>query len=78
MFLSGNNGGIIQRISVFRISDEVFAMSQGVEDLQMLRLITAFQKIADKDARRLVLMFVEEQLEKQQAQSRQKLGRIEH
>ncbi|UPK23088.1 hypothetical protein [Bradyrhizobium sp. 131] len=78
MFLSGNNGGIIQRISVFRISDQVFAMSQGVEDLQMLRLITAFQKIADKDARRLVLMFVEEQLEKQQAQSRQKLGRIEH
>ncbi|MCK1483068.1 hypothetical protein IVB25_10080 [Bradyrhizobium sp. 193] len=78
MFLSGNNGGIIQRISVFRISDEVFAMSQGVEDLQMLRLITAFQKIANKDARRLVLMFVEEQLEKQQAQSRQKLGRIEH
>ena len=57
-------------------------MSQGVEDLQMLRLITAFQKIADKDARRLVLMFVEEQLEKQlekqQAQSPQKPGRTEH
>ncbi|MCK1377453.1 hypothetical protein IVB33_03090 [Bradyrhizobium sp. 24] len=53
-------------------------MPQGVEDLQMLRLITAFQKIADKDARRLVLMFVEEQLEKQQAQSRQKRGPTEH
>lgn len=53
-------------------------MSKGVEDLQMLRLIKAFQNITDKDARRRVLMFVEELLEKQQAQSRQKLGRIEH
>ncbi|MET4279925.1 MULTISPECIES: hypothetical protein [unclassified Bradyrhizobium] len=39
-------------------------MTNAVEDLQMLRLITAFQKITDKDARRLILMFVEEQLEK--------------
>ncbi|MET4040322.1 hypothetical protein [Bradyrhizobium sp. RT6a] len=39
-------------------------MTKAVEDLQMLRLITAFQKITDKDARRLILMFVEEQLEK--------------
>jgi len=53
-------------------------MSQAVEDLQMLRLIKAFQKIADQDARRLVVMFVEEQLEKQQARARQKLGRTEH
>lgn len=53
-------------------------MSQCVEDRQMLRLIKAFQNITDKDARRLVLKFVEEQLEKQQAQSRQKLGPTEH
>jgi hypothetical protein len=53
-------------------------MSHGVEDLQMLRLVRAFQKIADPDARRLVLMFVEEQLEKQQARDRQKPGRTEH
>lgn len=64
MFLSGKNGCIISRISAFRFSDEVFAMTKAVEDLQMLRLITAFQKITDKDARRLILMFVEEQLEK--------------
>ncbi|MDA9521594.1 hypothetical protein XI06_14880 [Bradyrhizobium sp. CCBAU 11434] len=34
---------------------EVFAMSPGVEDLQMLRLIKAFQKLTGQDARRLVL-----------------------
>ncbi|UPJ40119.1 hypothetical protein IVB40_22695 [Bradyrhizobium sp. 40] len=53
-------------------------MTQPVDDLQMLRLITSFQKIADKDTRRLVLMFVEEQLDKQLAQSHRKLGRTEH
>ncbi|WP_448041537.1 hypothetical protein [Bradyrhizobium liaoningense] len=53
-------------------------MSQGVEDLQMLRLIKAFQKITDQDARRLVVVFVEEQLEKQVVRARQKLGRTEH
>jgi hypothetical protein len=53
-------------------------MSQGAEDLQVLRLMKPFQKITHKDDRRLVLMFVEEQLEKQLAQSRQKLGRTEH
>lgn len=48
-------------------------MSHGVEDLQMLRLIKAFQKITDQDARRLVVSFIE-QLEKQQAEDRQKPG----
>lgn len=52
-------------------------MSRGVEDLQMLRLIKSFQKITDQDARRLVLSFVE-QLEKQQAEERQKPARTEH
>lgn len=52
-------------------------MSHGVEDLQMLRLIKAFQKITDQDARRLVVSFVE-QLEKQQAEDRQKPGRTKH
>ncbi|EHR01360.1 hypothetical protein [Bradyrhizobium sp. WSM471] len=53
-------------------------MTQPVEDLQMLRLIKAFQNITDRDTRRLVLLFVEEQLDKQLAQSRRKLGRTEH
>lgn len=46
-------------------------MSHGVEDLQMLRLIKAFQKITDRDARRLVVSFVE-RLEKQHAEDRRK------
>lgn len=53
-------------------------MSSGIDDLQMLRLIKAFQKLADQDARRLVLSFVEEQLEKQTARAKEKLGRTEH
>lgn len=52
-------------------------MTHGVEDLQMLRLMRAFQKITDQDARRLVVSFVE-QLEKQQAEERLKPGRTEH
>ena len=39
-------------------------MSNGVEDLQMLRLIKAFQKIADPDLRRMIVLLVEEQAEK--------------
>lgn len=42
-------------------------MSKGVEDLQILRLIRAFQKITDQDARRLIILCAEEQLQKQQA-----------
>ncbi|MHC2578732.1 hypothetical protein ACVI1J_008972 [Bradyrhizobium diazoefficiens] len=44
-------------------------MSKGVEDLQILRLIKAFQKITDQDARRLIILFVEEQLQKQQSET---------
>lgn len=44
-------------------------MSNGVEDLQMLRLIKAFQKITDPDVRRMVLLYAEEQLQKQQAKA---------
>lgn len=47
-------------------------MSPCVEDLQMLRLIKAFQKLADQDARRSVLSFVDEQLEKHNAGTRGK------
>ncbi|BAR53469.1 hypothetical protein ACFLEY_16420 [Bradyrhizobium sp. YCK136] len=43
----------------------------------MLRLID-FQKISRQDARRTVVLYVEEQAEKQQEKSRQKLGRTEH
>ena len=47
-------------------------MSNSVEDLQMLRLIKAFQKISDQDVRRMVVLYTEEQLEKLQAKGRQK------
>lgn len=41
-------------------------MTKGIEDLQMLRLIRAFQKLIDPDTRRMVLLYVEEQVHKQQ------------
>ena len=44
-------------------------MSNSVEDLQMLRLIKAFQKITDQDTRRMILLFVEEQLQKPQTKA---------
>ncbi|WP_271568456.1 hypothetical protein [Bradyrhizobium sp. CCBAU 11386] len=37
------------------------------DDLEMLRLIKAFQKITDQDTRRMILLYVDEQLEKRQA-----------
>jgi hypothetical protein len=43
---------------------ELFAMNKSVDDLQMLRLIKAFQKLSDQDTRRMVVLFVEEQVEK--------------
>lgn len=53
-------------------------MSNSVEDLQMLRLIKAFQKMSDQDARRMIALYVEEQVEMQLVKSRQKLGRTAH
>ena len=41
-------------------------MAKGTDDLQMLRLIRAFQKLIDPDTRRMVLLYVEEQVHKQQ------------
>jgi hypothetical protein len=41
-------------------------MPTGVEDLQMLRLIKTFQKITDPDTRRMIVVYAEEQLQKQQ------------
>lgn len=41
-------------------------MSNRIEDLQMLRLLKAFQKITDPDTRRMILLYVEEQLEKRE------------
>jgi hypothetical protein len=41
-------------------------MAKGTEDLQMLRLIRAFQKLTEPDTRRMVLLYVEEQVHKQQ------------
>jgi len=42
-------------------------MVNGVEDLQILRLVKAFQKLTDQDTRRQVVRYVEEVLEKQTA-----------
>ena len=44
-------------------------MANGVEDLQMLRLIRAFQKLTDQGTRRTVVLYIEEQVEKQQAEA---------
>lgn len=44
-------------------------MTNGTEDLQILRLIKTFQKITDQDVRRLIILFVEEQLQKQEAKA---------
>jgi len=40
-------------------------MAKGIDDLQMLRLIRAFQKLIDPETRRMVLLYVEEQVHKQ-------------
>ena len=40
-------------------------MSTCVEDLQMLRLIKAFQKLKDPEAQRSVVLYAEEQAEKE-------------
>jgi hypothetical protein len=42
-----------------------FAMSKGVEDLQMLRLIRAFQKVKDEEARRKILLYVEAEAQRE-------------
>ena len=42
-------------------------MVNGVEDLQILRLVRAFQKLTDQDTRRVIVRYVEEQAEKQTA-----------
>lgn len=46
-------------------------MSNGIQDLQMLRLIKAFQKIERDDTRRMILTFVEQQAQKEQEQKLQ-------
>lgn len=44
-------------------------MSKSVDDLQMLRLIKTFQKLTDPEVRRMVVLFAEEQLRKQQGET---------
>jgi hypothetical protein len=44
-------------------------MANGVEDLQMLRLIRAFLKLTDQGTRRKVVLYAEEQVQKQQAEA---------
>jgi DNA-binding FrmR family transcriptional regulator len=39
-------------------------MASGVEDLQILRLIRAFQKLTDQAKRQMVIRYIEEQVEK--------------
>jgi hypothetical protein len=42
-------------------------MSSSIElQRQALRLLRAFQKIADRDSRRMVLLYIEEKLQKQE------------
>jgi hypothetical protein len=43
--------------------------NSSVEDLQMLRLIKAFQKIKSEEARRAIILLVEEQAEKEAVKS---------
>jgi hypothetical protein len=45
------------------------AMANGVEDLQLLRLIRAFQKVTDQDTRHMIIRYVEEQVDKQRAKT---------
>ncbi|MGY3080290.1 hypothetical protein ACVWZZ_006698 [Bradyrhizobium sp. LM6.10] len=45
-------------------------MANGTEDLQMLRLMRAFQKLTDQDTRRKVLLYAEEQVHQQQTGAR--------
>ncbi|MET4390275.1 hypothetical protein ABIB73_006057 [Bradyrhizobium sp. F1.4.3] len=40
-------------------------MSKAVEDLQMLRLIKAFQRVRDGDARRKIVLYVEEEAQRE-------------
>ncbi|MGY4365263.1 hypothetical protein ACVW1A_001328 [Bradyrhizobium sp. LB1.3] len=47
-------------------------MSKATDDLQMLRLIKAFQRIVDRDTRRTVVLYVEEQAQKQESQQQSK------
>ena len=44
-------------------------MAKGVEDLQILRLIKAFQKLTDQDTRRMAVRYVEELVDKQIARA---------
>jgi hypothetical protein len=49
------------------LSFEVCGMSSSIElQRQALRLLRAFQKIADRDSRRMVLLYIEEKLQKQE------------
>jgi hypothetical protein len=59
-----------------RFLERVRAVPNGVEDLQILRLIRAFQKITDPNIRRSIVLQAEAALEQQQAQ--QKAPRTEH
>ena len=45
-------------------------MPHAFDDMQLLRLIKAFQKITDQHVRRMVVRLVEEKLEKQQLPSK--------
>lgn len=50
----------------------------SIEDLQMLRLIKAFEKINNQDSRRMVLQYVEELLENERARVQRNVARTSH
>lgn len=53
-------------------------MPSCIEDLQMLRLIKAFEKITDQKLRRMVLQYVEELLEKERTKVQRNPTRTSH
>lgn len=53
-------------------------MPSCIEDLQMLRLIKAFEKITDQNSRRMVLQYVDQLLEKEQTKVQRNPARTSH
>ncbi|UPK19168.1 hypothetical protein [Bradyrhizobium sp. 131] len=47
-------------------------MSKDTDDLQMLRHIKAFQRIVDRDTRRTIVLYIEEQAQRKELQQRSK------
>lgn len=42
-------------------------MPNAIDDLQMLRLIKAFQRVKDREVRRKILLYIEEEARREEA-----------